>query len=680
MPHVASATNAGAAFGFGYAQAEDNFWQVEDNFIRAIGRASEVYGERMLMDDWLNRALGIPSLARNEYQHSGSRVRDLLDGFAAGLNHYVDTHPNVHPRLLKHFEPWYPLALIRYLYYQRGFLRAARLGQDAYREAFERSAENQLVLAPVFTPPVLPREEQGSNSWAVRPSHSADSTTLLFINPHLPFFGPSQVYEGHVMSQEGWNFSGYSRFGFPLPYVGFNEYLGWASTDNAADLTDVYFETFDDPSDRLAYRYGETHRDADEWHDVIRVKMSSGVEDRRFTFLKTHHGPVVGYQDGQPMAVHMAKLEAPGWIDEWYAMTQARNLKEFQAATSRLDMLFGNYLYADKDGNILYVYNAAVPRRSEAFDWRAPLDGSNPATDWEGYHSVDELPQVLNPASGWLQNCNGTPFLATNRDNPDQAAFPAYMVPEGDNARSVRSRRILSRMKTVTFDEWAHLAYDTHLAQADTDVPAIVREAEVLPWMNKERNEKVKDAVELLKQWDRRSAVDSDAMTLYVYWSERMARFGSSDRYSNTKVLAEVMDQLTNEWGTWHVPWGEVNRLQRIPTNGDPQYFNDKAPSLSVAGAPSWAGGMFTFWSRPAPGQKRRYGVGGNTYVSVVSFGKKVEARSLYPFGESADSTSAHFLDQSTRYVKGDFKNAWLSLEEVKANAVRSYHPGNEVP
>ncbi len=679
VPHVSAASDAGAAFGFGYAQAEDNLYQVEDNFIRALGRASEVNGERTLAEDWLNRALEIPRLAQEEYRHSSSRIRALLDGYAAGLNFYIKKHPEVKTRLLRHFEPWYPLALIRYLYYQRGFLRAARLGPDVYREAIERSAEANLAVIPDLELPLLPRSEQGSNSWAIGREHSLDSTSYLFINPHLPFFGPAQVYEGHVMSDEGWNYSGYTRFGFPFPYVGFNEELGWASTDNAADMTDVYVENFDDPSDRLAYRYGDEYREAEQWQESIGVRSGNTVAMRAFTFVKTHHGPVVGYQDGRAMSVKMAKLASGGWIDEWYAMTQASTLDQFREATSRLDMLFGNYLYADRAGNILYVYNAAVPRRSDQFDWSRPVDGSNPDTEWRGFHTVDELPQILNPASGWLQNCNGSPFLASSVDNPDPASFPSYMVPDDDNARSIRSRKILSGIKKIRYADVARLAYDTHLAQADEDVPAIVREAAVLPWMNPERHEKVKDAVDLLKKWNRNSSTESEAMTLYVYWSERMARFGSNDRYSNTKVLSEVMDQLISEWGTWQVPWGEVNRLQRIPPGADTDDFDEDAPSIPIAGAPSWAGGMFTFWSVPGPSQRRRYGVGGNTYVSVVAFGKNVVARSLYPFGASADSTSGHYLDQAARYAVGDFKSAWLTLDDVQEHAAESYQPGNEI-
>jgi acyl-homoserine-lactone acylase len=225
VPHVFGRTDESTVFGFAYTQAEDNFWRVEENFILALGRASELYGEKSLDEDRLNRALEIPRLAREEYARLDKHMRSLCDAFAAGFNYYLERHPEVRPRLLTTIEPWYTLAFIRYNYYQNGFARDRNLRRTQLQTA---AIDSDL------------KEHTGSNGWVVGPSRSASGNALLFINPHLPFFGPGQVYEGHVHSDEGWNFTGYTRFGFPLPYVGHNENGGWVSTDNAADLTDVY--------------------------------------------------------------------------------------------------------------------------------------------------------------------------------------------------------------------------------------------------------------------------------------------------------------------------------------------------------------------------------------------------------------------------------------------------------
>ena len=300
VPHVFGRTDASTVFGFAYAQAEDNFWRVEENFIHALGRASELYGEKTLEEDRRNRALEIPKLAQEEYARLDPHMRSLCDAFAAGFNYYVAQHPEARPRLLTKIEPWYTLAFIRYNYYQNGFSRDPGLRRGAQFQ----TAANESDL----------KEHTGSNGWVVNPSRSASGHALLFINPHLPFFGPGQVYEGHVHSDEGWNFTGYTRFGFPFPYVGHNENGGWVSTDNAADLTDVYVETFDDSSRPLAYKYGNGYRMATERVEEIRVKTTAGLETRRFTMRKTHHGPILASRDGKLLAIRMAKFESDGWL------------------------------------------------------------------------------------------------------------------------------------------------------------------------------------------------------------------------------------------------------------------------------------------------------------------------------------------------------------------------------
>ena len=678
VPHVVAGTDAAAAFGFAYAQAEDNFWQVEDNYIRAIGRAAEVHGEDALLDDWLNRALNTVSLSIEEYETAEPSLRALLEGYVSGLNYYIATNPEVDPRLIEQFEPWHPLAFIRYLYYQRGFLGSAGIRQADGLAALEQSTGRELDHLAASFPLEPDRSELGSNSWAVAPDKSVDGHAMLLINPHLPFFGSSQVYEGHMMSESGWNFSGYTRFGFPLPYIGFNETLGWMSTDNAADQADSYAIEFL-AEDQLEYQHGDTIRTASAWADTIIVNAEGATELVVATFRETHHGPIVGIRDGIPLAVRMAKFEEPGWLDQWYWMTKATTMDEFLAVISRLDMMFGNILYADQAGNIYYVYNAAMPKRSEAFDWRGPVNGNDPATDWQGYHPIEDLPQVLNPTSGWLQNCNGTPFLVTNAGNPDSLAFPNYMVREGDNPRHRQARRILESQEQFTFDEWAKSSYSTHLMQAEDDVARLVAEWRELRYHDLPRAADLMEAITLLRRWDRVSTVESEAMTLYVVWGEQrrqLERSGSRLRWPRVTALERAMAELEADWDDWRVPWGELNRLQRNHSSGE-EAFSDDRPSIAIPGAPGWTGPMFTFSAVPADGQRRRYGVHGNSYVAVVSFGPQVEARSLHVFGANADPESPHHFDQAPRYAAGDYKPAWMSLEDVQENAVRSYRPGS---
>ena len=202
----------------------------------------------------------------------------------------------------------------------------------------------------------------------------------------------------------------------------------------------------------------------------MKVKSDGGMVARKLTFRKTHHGPVVAIRDGKQLTVKMARFEEGGQLDEWYNMTRARNLDEFKKAMSATAVPMFNAVYADRDGNIFYVYNGAVPRRSQKFDWLKPVDGSTTETEWQGYHAFNELPQITNPKSGWVQNCNSTPFLTTIFENPDPAQFPKYMVGEGDTARARISRRILWNQPTFTFDEWAQAGFNTYVIQAESEL------------------------------------------------------------------------------------------------------------------------------------------------------------------------------------------------------------------
>ena len=656
IPHVFGETDASTMFGFAYAQAEDNFWRLEDNYIRSIGRRAEAEGESGLGSDRRNHALEIPRLAREEYARMPQKTRALLDAFAAGLNAYLADHPEVRPRLLTRFEAWYPLAFIRFNYYQSGFFWGAGFQPSDLQVAMDD--------APIDS------RHLGSNGWVIGPSKSANGHAMLFINPHLPFFGSGQVYEGHVKSDEGWNFTGYTRLGFPFPYVGHNESLGWVSTDNAADQADLYVETFDDPARPLAYRYGTGYRMATAWTDTILVKTDAGLERRAFTFTKTHHGPILGTRDGKPLALKMAKLDGDGWLGEWYAMTRARRVSELEAAMRPLNMLFGNVMAADAEGNTFYLYNAAVPVRDPRFDYSGVIDGSNPATEWRGYHALEDLPQLTNPATGWMQNCNTTPFLLTSSGNPDSSKFPRYMVMESDNWRGLVSRRILQSTPRFTWDAWVRAAFDTYVIAADSLLPGLLRDFGA----DSSRHARLAPAIDTLTRWNRRSDTASVAMTLFDRWQEALrpgiTRLGALD---------SAVSRLEREWGTWGVRWGEVNRLQRIDERID-QQFSDARPSIPVVGAGGQHGTVFTYYAASGSRWKRRYGVAGGSYVSVVEFGPTVRRLAVHTMGASGDPQSPHYFDQAPLYARGEFRPAWFTLEEIKANLKREYRPGRQTP
>ena len=712
VPHVESPTDAGCVFGFLYAQAEDYFWQIEDSYLRALGRAAEVYGEGELPADLVNRALEIPRLSHDEYAQATPAARALLDAAAEGLNWYLDTHPEVRPRLLERFEGWHVPAFRRFMLYQSFIYRKSGVSPRDILAAVKEvraGSEGKVGLAPATRERLaaiaaaemehdLLASHVGSNMWAVRPERSASGKALMFINPHQPFFGPGQWYEGHLTSGEGWNLLGACFFGAPFPTLGHNDRLAWSHTVNEPDVADVWEITFD-PQDPLRYRHGESHRTATTWTDTIGVFTDGAVVPRTFRFTKTHHGPIVAIRNEKPLAIRLAKFDEGGGLEQWREMGKARSVAAFKEALAHCDMPMFNCLVADADGEILFVYNGAIPRRDPAFDWTKPVDGSDPRTDWQGYHTLDELPQLANPACGFLQNCNQGPLTTVCHgrelgegevdENPPAERFPKYMIGERDrdNGRARISRRILRDTERFDFDAWTEAGFDTRVIEAEARVPELVKEFEAIEKADPARGAKLKPVVEALRTWDCVSTVESVPMTLFVLTFDRVMQMVQKMDLLNApriRALEGTITELDEQFGTWEVPWGEINRLQRIHGSEIDMEgrgaFSDEEPSLPVAGSPGPVGIVFNFYARPQKGQKRRYGVAGHSYVGVVELGDTVRSRTVLQFGQSGDPQSPHWFDQAPLYAAGRFKPSWYTREEIAAHATTPYHPGEPRP
>jgi acyl-homoserine lactone acylase PvdQ len=741
VAHVHGKTHADALFGMGYVQAEDYFWQLEDTCLRSLGRYAEVAGPAALSSDILNRSFEIGRRSQEDFLKLSTEQQMMAAAYAAGINRFLATHPETKPRRLTHFEPWHALAMDRhmildFIYRQahvkkpngRGPHEIARLGPPAApigatfnvsptsesgtfftnpkRQQGHASTTSLALRVRVngdrgefswdFPPPQLSgfaadvQAAIGSNAWAIAGSKTASGSAMLFINPHQPWYGMGQFYEAHLSSDEGLNFSGASFFGNPFPTIGHNDYLGWTYTVNEPDMADAWRITFDDPARPLFYRFDGAYREATQWTETLQVKQDGILADRQITFRKTHHGPITVQENETTfLAVQVAGLFDLNRATQAWDMVLARNYADWRAAISHCAIPMFNVVYADRDGNIFYAYNGTIPIRDPAFQWTRPVDGSDPRTDWKGFHKFDELPQVFNPNSGYVQSCNSSPYTTTDSkiDNPQRDKFPSYMLEDADfdSRRSKMSRLLLGKATGLTFDQLQDLAYDTTLYWPLTEIPNLQQDFVRLQLTNPELAAEVAPYFSHLQAWDYKTSLDSTQTTLCVAWYEELYGFGypaetlkaeyGTDRATWFAALNKAAKKIKGLYGDWKHPWGKVHQLQRIPDQPDVQHagirLNGTDRRLPIAGTPGPLGIIYTIYSTPEIPIVRpeRYAVVGASYMSVVEFADSVRSQSVMPFGVSGRRNSPHFFDQAALYATRKFKPAWFSQEEVAGHA-----------
>ncbi|MCG8448666.1 MAG: penicillin acylase family protein [Pirellulales bacterium] len=686
VPHVLGQNDASVVFGFGYAQAEDYFWQVEDAYILALGRYAEVHGPKGLNSDLLNRAFEIVPRSRRDFAALDAATQQLYAAFVAGINYYLETHTEVRPRLIQFFEPWHVLAYHRHVGLELCF-RFVGLEGSSY--------------LPRRNPHVW--TAAGSNGWAISGERTRSGGTMLLANPHMPWFGFAQMIEAHLHCEAGpdgpgWNFIGAGFYGSPTLAMGHNERLGWTLVSNEPDIADTWRESFSDPENPLAYRYAGGWRTAQVWQETLEVRKSRGLEARSYEFRKTHHGPIVAREDRQTMlAAKISGLFHTVPMRQWLPMIKSQNLAEFRQALSMMQILYMNVIYADVDGNIQYFYTGRVPRRNPTFDWSQPVDGSNPATEWLGFHNLEDLPQVLNPAAGFVQNCNSTPLITSDTDNPQLDDFPSYMIGDRDQykRRALRSLEILRKMKDVTWEDWRQAAFDTEVYWARHELPKYADHFQVLQQEHPELAKRVEPYWRHLLAWDAQITPQSTAATLCHAWYEQLYGRGypgeqMRELYTNKpqkqwQSLARAAERLRAMHGSWKVPYGEVYRSQRQPRLVDlvDARFHDNAPSLPSLGGHGPMGVIFTQYYTPSLeipwviSQRRRYGLVGTSYLAAYEFAPGgVRGASLVPFGTSGDPSSAHYFDQAPLLAEKRLKPELFTKQQVLEGAVRSYHPG----
>jgi acyl-homoserine-lactone acylase len=633
IAHVRGASDADAVFGAIYAQAEDDFPRIEANLLTALGRTAEAEGESALWQDLRQRLWIDPVQLQADYRRSPPWLRTLMDAWAAGLNYYLETHPDVHPRVLNHFEPWMALSFTEGSI--GGDIEKADLGQLA---AFYGGA-----AARRFASAGEP-EPGGSNGIAIAPALTRDGHALLLINPHTSFFFRSEL---GMESGEGLHAYGASTWGQFFLYQGFNERVGWMHTSSGDDSVDEHAETILRRGHLFFYRYGRELRPVQVRTIAIDVRQPDGrIVQRNFITYATHHGPIVRAAGERWIALALMNRPIAALEQSWLR-TKARNYAEYLQAAQLQANSSNDTIYADADGHIAYLHPQFVPMRDDRFDYRDPVDGSDPATDWHGLTPLDRLPQVRDPRSHWLYNSNDAPWRAAGADSPRAADFPRYMDEAGFSARTDHATALLAAARELTPEGLRGIAFDSWMPLFPHVVPSLAEAWAALPAGDPLRA-RLEGPVALLRGWDARWSAASEPTTLASFWAnelwaaaehsrpphgnmwEAMAALSGRDKLA---ALDRAVARMERDWGGWRLPWGEVNRFQRLDDAITNQRFHDDGASIPVPfGYARW-GSLASFAARAYPGTRRWYGTSGNlrlVYFSAAALARPV-ARTYHP-------------------------------------------------
>lgn len=678
IAHVEGATDAAAVFGMIYAQAEDDFPRLETNYLNALGRLAEAEGESALWSDLRMRLWIDPEDLQARYAAAPDWLQTLCTAWADGLNHYLATHPAVKPRVLTHFEPWMALS------FTEGSIGA---DYESVPLAGIAAFYGKVPVAATINPIRL-EEPAGSNGFAIAPAKSADGSALLLINPHTSFYFRS---EAQVRSRQGLDVYGASTWGQFFVYQGFNRHLGWMHTTSGVDRVDEFSLGVRQEADgSFSWRDGTQWRAFELKPVTLRYRAADGSQrSRSFTTWHTPMGPVTRGETGRWIATSLMFKPVEALMQSWLR-TKAADLGSYLQVAKLRANSSNNTLVATDQGRIALLLPQFLARRDPRFNYLKPVDGSDPASRWQGEYALDELPQVIDPASGWVMNVNNRPWTAAGPGTLDAGRYPAWFDKAGENAREGHAIKVLSEGASFSLDGLIAAAYDPYLPPMAALVPTLTGAIDRLPGSDP-RKARLAAPLAVLKAWDHRWSEASVATTLAVLWAEKLAAIHKAAALEDGDYLIDhlvrvptddervalfdaVITELGRDFGRWQLAWGEINRLQR-PAPGQP--YDDAKPSLPIGFTSANWGSLASFGAAPRDGSKRWYGNYGNSFVAVVSFGPRGPiAKAISVGGESGDPASPHFLDQAERYRRHQFRDVYLTSDALKAHAARVYHPG----
>lgn len=661
IPHILAETEKAAAYGFAWAQSEDHFPLVYKAMVRGRAEIAQHYGGST-DDDFQVRLFRARERAIESYHLLSADMRDMMAGYAAGVNAYMAAHPEevadwMTPVTAHDVAATGLVSVMRFTFNRGGIIRH-----------FKRAAAK---MAQADTG--VETEDMGSNTIALAPSRTKSGHAMLLNNPHQPWSEQAHYYEAHLTVPGKYNFYGSTFVGGPLLTTGFNEALGWAHTVNYPDLEEIYALALD-PENPGHYLFdgGSVAIETEE----VTVIDEAGTPVTQ-TLAWTPLGPVI------LMTADTAYvLKSVGYTqylagEQWYRMGQAKSLEEFREVLAMQEIAMFNIGYADRDGNIMYLWNGTIPDIPHQNSLATPVPADDSGDVWTRIHPMADLMQLVNPEGGYIQNCNAPPYFTNLRAPMKRSDYPAHYPANALWPRTQHALMLVDNDQKFSLEEFADLKFSMRLVMAERlrdELVALLEAADL--------DAPTREAIAVLKAWDTTAAAESVGSVLFVEWWDRYLSDPAKDfvvQWSEAepmdtprgiadgeRAVAEFVTaaaSVVKRWGAVDVPWGEVHRLRRgnldVPVGG-----GDRKP------------GAFRVLKFAKQDDGKRAVNSGDSYIFVVEFGDTPRAYSVLGYSQSGREDSPHYTDQSALFAANKMKPVAFTEDEIKKQLLREYRPG----
>ncbi len=644
IPHIYGKDAKSLFYAFGWAQMHSHGNLILRLYGQARGQAAEFWGEEYLESDRWVQTMGIPDRAKGWYEAQEANFRNYIEAFVAGMNAYAKENPDAIADELKVALPLQPTDVLAH---------AQRVVNFNFVVDLERVAS----LAES-------NEPKGSNGWAIAPSRSESGHAMLLANPHLPWSDLFLWYEAQLTAPEI-DAYGATLVGFPVLTIAFNDNLGWTHTVNAHDGWDAY----ELPLAKNGYRFDGKIRNFEKEEKVLKVKQEKGTSRAASLLVRRSvHGPIVAEKQGKAIALRVVGLDKPGALQQWWDMARAKNFAEFETVLKRLQIPMFTVMYADREGHIMHLFNGQVPIRKKGdFEyWSGMIPGYTSETLWTKNHPYSDLPRVLDPPSGWLQNANDPPWTTTFPRAIAPENYPAYMAPRRPmDFRAQRSAKMLLEDEKISFQEFIEYKHSTRSELADRLLDDLIPAA-------RKGSEKARRAAEVLAAWDRKVDAGSRGAVLFAFWEKAIdaeklfaqpwredAPLATPDGLANpaeaVRVLEEAATKVEASYGALDVAWGEVFRL------------DSEGKNLPANGGEGSLGVFRAVWFAPEKGD-RFQAVAGDSFVAAIEFSNPVKAMALTSYGNATQPGNPHAGDQLELFARQELRPVWRSRSDIEAH------------